>query len=96
MALGGGGVFAVAVAGGGAYGWVGAHTLSGLAAKTTCSCVFVSGRPEAICSRDELEAQGVGFVKVSVDRGAAAVEARALGIGRARAVWRAENGCTLE
>jgi len=79
-------------------GWraVGSKARSGLAAKTTCTCLFVSERPEAVCTGDELEAQGIGFVPVTVDRQARAVQARAFYLRAARAVYREGTGCTLE
>lgn len=80
---------------GAAYAWVGGRTLAGLAAKSTCTCVFVSRRPEADCTGSELKAQGIGFVRVTVDHRAAAVEARAL-LRSARASLREGAGCTLE
>ena len=75
---------------------VAARALSGLAAKATCTCVFVSQRSEAVCTEDELEAQGIGFVSTKVDQGASAVQASVFFLSPARATFREETGCTLE
>ncbi|HEY3446069.1 MAG TPA: hypothetical protein VGK67_06860 [Myxococcales bacterium] len=89
-------VLAVAFSGGGAWLVVGSQALSGLAAKSVCTCLFVSERPEEVCTKDELEAQGIGFVPVTVDRQGQAVRARAFHLRGARAVFREGTGCTLE
>lgn len=85
-----------ALAAGCAWMFVGSQALSGLAAKSTCTCLFVSERPEEICTGDELKAQGIGFVPVTVDRSARAVQARAFGLQGARAVFHEATGCTVE
>ncbi|MGC4116533.1 MAG: hypothetical protein QM765_18535 [Myxococcales bacterium] len=82
--------------GGGIWAVVGSQALSGLAAKSTCTCLFVSERSETVCTGDELEAQGIGFVPVKVDRAARAVEAHAFHLRGARAVFHDGTGCTLE
>ncbi len=91
VALGG-----VVLAVGAAYLWTGAQALAGLAAKSTCSCLFVSGRSEAECLGPELEVQGIRFVDLRVDREQSAVTARGFGLRSARASFVPGRGCTLE
>lgn len=90
------GALVAGLACGAVWATIGSQALSGLAAKSTCTCLFVSDRPEEVCTKDELEAQGIGFVPVEVDRAARAVQARAFHLRAARAVWHEGTGCTLE
>lgn len=67
---------------------------SGFSAKEVCSCVFVGGHDEAFCR--ELTRVSPDVAKFSVDQEARAVTARALGMGRTRAVYQGDGlGCTI-
>jgi len=64
-------------------------------ARETCACVFVEGRGEAECLAWTRVSPDVA--RVEIDRSARAVEARALLLWRARALWAGpERGCHLE
>ncbi len=77
------------------YAWVGGEIAAGFAAKMTCSCAFVSDREGAACEQ-ELAAQGMGWVRVRLDRQRRVVDATALGIRRATARYQGTTGCVLE
>jgi hypothetical protein len=89
-------VVLVMLAAGGVYAWVGATVAAGFGAKVTCSCVFVSMRPEPTCVGDELDAQGMSWLRVRVHRLDRTVTATALGLRTAHASFREGLGCTLE
>jgi hypothetical protein len=70
-----------------------ARIWAGLAAKQTCSCVFVDGRDQAACLRDLPPA--TDGVQVAVDREAGSVRARSLLADRI-ARHRDGSGCALQ
>jgi len=98
-------VLALALLGLGAAAAVALHTGyrvaqigTGLAAKTVCSGVFLSGRtPESVQAEDlgAYRSRPLDLVELHVDRGAGVVTGRLLGIAERQAVYREGFGCTL-
>ena len=74
--------------------WRGGEIISGYTAKALCSCVFVSGRNDASCLREDLGAYA-GFFEAHVNSAERAVESRALFLNGARAEYQDGLGCTL-
>ncbi|TAH18003.1 MAG: class C beta-lactamase-related serine hydrolase [Cytophagales bacterium] len=70
-----------------------AYIASSYAAKTVCSCVFVSGRePDAVLSEDLYAAP---FVKTEIDQDNKSVSTNLYGFAAAKAIFRKGLGCTL-
>lgn len=70
-----------------------AYIASSYAAKTVCSCVFVSGRePQSVLSEDLYAAP---FVKTEIDQANQSVSANVYGFAATRAIFRKGLGCTL-
>jgi hypothetical protein len=86
-------VLAVGVAG--YVVWVGGEILAGFAAKTLCSCVFVSRREVEPCLDDDVRPYRY-LVQAWIDRSRPGANARAFLIRRARADFREGLGCTLQ
>jgi len=83
-----------------AAGWpltTAAPIMTGFAAKTICSYVFISGRDAADVFREDVAPVILPASSVSyrVDREARAVTAAIFGFAEARAVFREGCGCTL-
>ena len=71
---------------------------AGYKAKTLCSGVFVSGRPEDAVLTEELELADqpiLWLVSSEIDRFSQVASARFLGVMERRAVFRRGLGCTL-
>jgi CubicO group peptidase (beta-lactamase class C family) len=83
LALGFGGNYAIQ------YAYIG----SSYAAKTTCSCVFVSKRSWESTKAEDL--YPVNFVNVAIDQQAQSVTANVYGLAEAKAIYRKGLGCTL-
>lgn len=75
--------------------WRLGEAAAGYTAKVLCSCVFVSGRPEAGCIEDDAGAPA-RFVSARVDRDARTASARAWIGPTASAAFRPGLGCTLD
>ena len=93
-------VTAVLVAALAAAGWPltkAAPIMTGFAAKTICSYVFISGREAADVFREDVAPAifPASSVSYRVDREARAVTANTFGFAEARAVFREGCGCTL-
>ena len=71
------------------YAYIG----SSYAAKTVCSCEFVSKRDSASIRAQDLHA--VPFAHTEVDRTAKTVSATVYGLARVTAIFREGLGCTL-
>ena len=93
-------VAAVMVAALAAAGWPltkAAPIMTGFAAKTICSYVFISGRDAADVFREDVAPAifPASSVSYRIDIEARAVTADTLGFAEARAVFREGCGCTL-
>lgn len=75
------------------YAFQYAHIGSGYAAKTVCSCMFVSGRDSASVRGEDL--YSVSFATTKIDFINQTVTANIYGLGEATAVFRKGLGCTL-
>lgn len=75
------------------YGLTFAYIGSSYAAKTVCSCVFVSGRDLKSIQAQDLHA--VPFASVDVDQATQTVRATVYGLAPVQAVFRNRLGCTL-
>lgn len=71
------------------YAYIG----SSFAAKTTCSCLFVSQRPLASIKAEDL--YPADFATIEVDEKAQSVTANVYGVAEAKAIFRKGLGCTL-
>lgn len=93
-----GGIAALAVGGGGYWGYqtsIAADVGAAAMAKVVCSCVFVDGRTLDACRKDD--PPGFESVAVSVDTaGRVATGAVLGGLVSRRATYSEEFGCTLE
>lgn len=70
-----------------------AHIASSYAAKTVCSCVFVSEREAKSVIEEDLYA--VRFVFIQIDKAKQSVTANVKGFAEAKAIFRKGLGCTL-
>lgn len=75
------------------YGLSYAYIGSSYAAKTVCSCVFVSGRDLKTVQSQDLYA--VPFATTEVDQTARTVSANIYGLAHTKAMYREGMGCTL-
>jgi CubicO group peptidase (beta-lactamase class C family) len=75
------------------YGLSYAYIGSSYAAKTVCSCVFVSGRELKTVQSQDLYA--VPFATTEVDQTARTVSANIYGLAHVKAIYREGLGCTL-
>ncbi len=70
-----------------------ANIASSYAAKTVCSCIFVSGREAKSVIAEDLHA--VRFASVQIDEASQSVTANIKGFAEAKAIFRKGLGCTL-
>ena len=70
-----------------------AYIASSYAAKTVCSCVFVSGREAKSVLSEDLYA--APFVKTEIDQANQSVSTSVYGFATAKAIFRKGLGCTL-
>jgi CubicO group peptidase (beta-lactamase class C family) len=77
------------------YGWVSFPIISGFGAKDLCSCVFVSGRPEADVVKEELGDFPLTLGSYTVNYEDSSVTGTVWGMAKRKAIYRPGIGCTV-